>query len=238
MKIKIFILLATIATSCVNQIPQNEKENEHSDAIFQYSTKNGLITNDYIGTLDVKTIKQNGDFGLGTYNMVNGEMVIYDGNVYQVTTQNKINNMSDEVLSPFVVTKFFQSDTVFSIDGNISLDSLKSILTKNIKKPSLPIAVKIKAKFLHLQSRSVDKAENLSTTLDEIVAKQTIFNFDNVEGKIIGFWYPNYFDGVNFPDFHLHVLLNDLSGGGHLLDCVIENPVVEFDYATSVNIIL
>ncbi len=72
--------------------------------------------------------------------------------------------------------------------------------------------------------------------MEEIVAKQTVFNFTDVEGKIIGFWYPEYFDGVNFPGFHLHSLLNDLSGGGHLLDCTIENAIVEIDYASNVEI--
>lgn len=236
MKTLYLVVSALIITSCVNHISKNEKDDNHSDAIYQYSSKNGLLANNYIGDLSVKTIKEKGDFGLGTFNMVDGEMVISDGNVYQVTTKSKINNMHDEVLSPFVVTKFFSSDTTFLVRGGMSLDSLKTVLSNVLINKNTPVAVKIKAKFTSLKSRSVDKAQNLSTTLEEIVAKQTVFNFNDVDGKIIGFWYPEYFDGVNFTGFHLHSLLNDLSGGGHLLDCKLENAVVEIDYASGVEI--
>lgn len=236
MKTKHFIFFILVITSCVNQISKNEKDSRRSDSIYQYSTKEGLLTNQYTGSESIKNIKEKGDFGLGTFNRVDGEMVIFDGNVYQVTTEGKINNMQDNVLSPFVVTKFFKSDTSFSIENKIKLDSLKHILTSVLKDISVPVAVKISAKFESLKSRSVNKVVDPSTTLEEIVAKQVVFDFKNVEGKIIGFWYPKYFDGVNFPGFHFHALTNDLSGGGHLLDCMIENANVEIDYASGVEI--
>lgn len=235
MKTNALLFFALLMTSCVNKIDTKITSINHSDKIFQYSTKNGLLRNNYIGDLTVSEIKKSGDFGLGTFNMVDGEMVISNGNVYQVLTDGRINNMPSETLSPFVVTKFFNADTTFKLIGTYSLDSLKTSLSKMI---SSPTAVNIKANFKSLKSRSVDKVNDLSTTLEEIVAKQTIFNFSNVDGNIIGFWYPEYFDGVNFTGFHLHVLLNDLSGGGHLLDCSIENPTIELDFAPGVNVSL
>ena len=127
MKIRYFVFLALIITSCVNQISNSEKDNKHSDAIYQYSSKHGLLTNNYVGALTVKTIKEKGNFGLGTFNFVDGEMVIYDGNVYQVTTESKLNNMPDNALSPFVVTKFFSPDTFFSIKNRICAITNKTV---------------------------------------------------------------------------------------------------------------
>ncbi|MDA3860259.1 MAG: acetolactate decarboxylase [Melioribacteraceae bacterium] len=236
MKIYFGIILLLITTSCVNEIENNNVDFNSSDNIFQYSSKNGLLNHDYVGDLTLGEIKENGNFGLGTFNMVDGEMVIFDGNVYQVLTNGEINNISSDVLSPFVVTKFFNSDTSFSLPKNLSLDSAKSILAQAINNSSNPLAIKITGKFNTLKSRSVDKVANESVSLDEIVANQTVFDFTNVEGSVIGFWYPDYFDGVNFPGFHLHVLLNDLSGGGHLLDCSFDNATVEIDYASGVNV--
>lgn len=234
----LIILLLLITTSCVSEIENNTSENNNSDDIFQYSSKYGLLANDYTGNLTVGEIKKNGDFGLGTFNMVDGEMVISNGNVYQVLTSGEINDMSDETLSPFVVTKFFNADTSFSLPNNISLDSAKSLLLPLIENISTPFAIKITSNFITLKSRSVEKVADESVSLDEIVANQTEFDFSNVEGTLIGFWYPDYFDGVNFPGYHLHVLLNDLSGGGHLLNCTFENAVVEIDYASGVYIAL
>ena len=232
----IAILLLLIATSCVNEIENNNADINNSDNIFQYSSKYGLLSNDYTGDLSVEKIKENGNFGLGTFNMIDGEMVIFDGNVYQILTNGKINNMSSEVLSPFVVTKFFNTDTSFSLPSNLSLDSVKSLLLPLVKNRNAPLAIKITSNFTLLKSRSVDKVADESVSLDEIVANQTEFNFTNVEGNVIGFWYPDYFDGVNFTGFHLHVLLKNLSGGGHLLNCTFENAMVEIDFASGVNI--
>ena len=237
MKTIITLLLLIILTSCVNEI-NSDIQKLRSDNIFQYSSKNGLLNNDYVGDLSVEKIKENGNFGLGTFNMVDGEMVIFDGAVYQVLTNGKINSMPSETLSPFAVTKFFISDTTFSLPNNISLDSAKSLILPLVKNLNTPLAIKIVGKFKTLKSRSVDKVADESVTLAEIVANQTVFNFTNAEGNIIGFWYPDYFDGVNFPGFHLHVLLNNLSGGGHLLDCTFETATVEIDYASGVNVAL
>ncbi len=237
MKTIISLLFILTISSCVNEI-NTDAEKQKTDNIFQYSTKNGLLKNDYVGTLTVNEIKKNGDFGLGTFNMVDGEMVIQNGNVYQVLTNGKINDMPAKALSPFVVTKFFIPDTSFSLPKNISLDSAKTLLELLVKKYDTPLAIRITGEFQSLKSRSVDKVESLSVSLAEIVANQTEFNFTNVSGTVIGFWYPDYFDGVNFPGFHLHVLLDNLSGGGHLLNCTFGNVTVEIDFASGVNVAL
>jgi acetolactate decarboxylase len=236
-KIILILITSLFVTSCVNDVePINPTIN--SDEIFQYSSKYALLENDYVGDLTVGEIKKNGNFGLGTYNMVDGEMVIFKGAVYQVKTDGTINNMADEVLSPYVVTKFFESDTTITLPNNISLDSLKAILNPFIEEANTPLAIKINAKFNTLKSRSVDKVESESVGLAEIVANQTEFDFTNVSGTVIGFWYPQYFDGVNFPDYHLHVMLNDFIGGGHLLECNFETAIVEIDFASGVVVAL
>ena len=164
--------------------------------------------------------------------------MIFDGNVYQVLTTGEINNITSEALSPFVVTKFFNQDTSFALPSGISLDSAKSLISQVIENLETPLAIKIEGTFKSILSRSVKKVPDESVTLSEIVANQTKFNFSNIEGTVIGFWYPQYFDGLNFPGFHLHVLLDDLSGGGHLLDCTFESVIVEIDYASGVNVAL
>lgn len=230
-----FLLLTAILVSCVNEI-DNEEIEQISDNIYQYSSKNILLEHDYIGDLSVGEIKKNGDFGLGTFNMFDGEMAIIDGNVYQVLTNGEINEMPSEALSPYVVTKFFISDTTFTTLTNISLDSVKAKLLPLVEKLNIPLAIKLTGTFNTLKTRSIDKVSDESVSLAEIIANQTEFDFTSVKGTAFGFWYPQYFDGVNFPGFHLHVLLDDLSGGGHLLDCTFESVNVEVDYASGVNV--
>jgi len=232
MKSTMAVILLSILTSCSNNIGSNSKNNI-TDKIFQYSSKKALITNHYVGNLTVAEIKENGNFGLGTFNMIDGEMVISENNVYQVLPNGEVNNMQADTKSPFVVTKYFEADTTFSIT-DLSLNSLKKMLEPVLSNLSTPFAIKIIGKYKTLKSRSVDKVANESVSLDEIIANQTIFDFTNVEGTLIGFWFPEYFDGVNFAEYHLHALLNNFSGGGHILDCHFDGAVVEIDFASGV----
>jgi len=237
MKKTIGFLLLLLLISCVNEVEQPQTESK-TDDIFQYGTKNSLLTNIYTGNVTVGEIKKEGNFGLGTFNMIDGEMVIYNGNVYQVLPSGKINNMPSAIKVPFVVTKFFNPDTSFSLPNNISLDSAKVILQKIIGHKNLPAAIRINSHFDSLKCRSVYKVKNNSVSLAEIIAKQKIFNFADKEGTVIGFWYPDYFDGVNFSGFHFHVMLKNISGGGHILNCKFRSAAVEIDFASGVNVLM
>jgi acetolactate decarboxylase len=174
-KVISFLIFILLFASCVNEI-DNVGTNFKHDDIYQYSSKNGLLNNDYIGDLTVEEIKEKGDFGLGTFNMVDGEMVIFDGNVYQVSITGEINLMPAESLSPFVVTKFFYPDTSFSLPSNISLDSAKALVNQVIENLETPLAIKMTGTFNSLLSRSVKKVPDYSVTLAEIIENQTKFN--------------------------------------------------------------
>jgi acetolactate decarboxylase len=50
------------------------------------------------------------------------------------------------------------------------------------------------------------------------VKNQTVFDFDDIDGTIVGVWFPDYMAGVNVAGFHLHFIADDHQRGGHLLD--------------------
>ncbi len=56
----------------------------------QVSTSAALVAGPYSGAVTAATILQHGDFGLGTFENLNGEMVILDGHVYQVRGDGKV----------------------------------------------------------------------------------------------------------------------------------------------------
>jgi len=52
--------------------------------LFQVSTSGALVAGVYSGVVNVKAVLDHGDFGLGTFANLDGEMVVLDGRVYQV----------------------------------------------------------------------------------------------------------------------------------------------------------
>src|ERR1700750_3440800 len=52
--------------------------------LFQVSISGALVAGIYDREVSVKSILEHGDFGLGTFANLDGEMVVLDGRVYQV----------------------------------------------------------------------------------------------------------------------------------------------------------
>jgi alpha-acetolactate decarboxylase len=54
----------------------------------------------------------------------------------------------------------------------------------------------------------------------------------------VGFWFPSSMDGVDFAVYHLHLITDSHSAGGHLLDCIVRNATVEIDQTCQFNMVL
>jgi acetolactate decarboxylase len=64
------------------------------------------------------------------------------------------------------------------------------------------------------------------------VKDQAVFEFNGVNGTLVGFRSPDYINGLNVPGYHMHFITADRSAGGHLLDLKVENATVQLDQIT------
>src|SRR5246500_4741641 len=75
--------------------------------LFQISTSGALVAGVYSRAVSVKTILDHGDFGLGTFADLDGEMVVIEGHVYQVRGNGDVSEAPYDTGAPFaVVTRF------------------------------------------------------------------------------------------------------------------------------------
>jgi acetolactate decarboxylase len=58
--------------------------------LFQVSTSGALVAEIYSGVVSMQSILKQGDFGLGTFANLDGEMVVLDGRAYQVQGSGKV----------------------------------------------------------------------------------------------------------------------------------------------------
>ncbi|NLO29340.1 MAG: alpha-acetolactate decarboxylase, partial [Methanosarcina mazei] len=72
------------AESIENSVPAIS--NNASDVLYQVSTIDALLLGVYDGVLPVSDLKTHGDFGIGTFDGLEGEMLALDGNYYQIKT--------------------------------------------------------------------------------------------------------------------------------------------------------
>jgi acetolactate decarboxylase len=198
------------------------------DLIFQTSTIDALMNGIYDGPVTLKELKEKGNFGIGTYNNLDGEMILLDGIFYKVDYTGKVNKMSFSAQSPFAAVTKFRTDKKLS-SNKITFKELQELIDKNIPSENLFYAIKVEGKFSYVKTRSVQKQQKPYPKLVEVTKNQSVFEFTDVEGTLVGIRTPELAKGINIPGYHLHFISKDKTGGGHLLACDIDNAEIMID---------
>ena len=185
--------------------------------LFQVSTSTALVEGLYQGAVSVATIKQHGDFGLGTFEDVDGEMIILDGHVYQALSDGRVLEASDSSLVPFAVITHFTPETTVRLEKITSFEDLVEQIESRRTSNNVFFAVQCKGNFEWVKVRSVCKTPS-GIKFDEVAAAARMFEFQNIAGTVVGFWTPAYASAINVPGYHLHFISDDTKAGGHLLN--------------------
>lgn len=184
----------------------------------------------YDGEMTFGELKQHGDFGVGTFNTLDGEMIELDGQVYQVKSDGVAYPVEDAMKLPFAVVTWFEADQTVQIDRPMDCAQLKEYIDGLLPTPNIPYAIKITGTFGALKTRSVPGQQKPYPPLAEVVKTQPTFDFQNAEGTMLGFRLPAYMDVANAPGYHFHFLTADHQAGGHVLECQVQDVTVGIDY--------
>lgn len=228
----IFILIAIVfclsITGCAR--PQNTTASpEERDTLYQISTLDSLISGNYDGIETAAQVLQKGDFGIGTFEGLDGEMVVLDGTIYQVKATGAVETPDENIMIPFSVVTYFDADTTYTVDQAQNLEELKAILDPMIVKKDRFYAIRLDGNFSAIKVRSVPKQEKPYPVLSDVTSNQPVFDYQQVSGTLVGFWCPDYVGSVNVPGYHLHFISDDRTMGGHLLDVTFTNAQVIID---------
>jgi acetolactate decarboxylase len=213
-------------------------EEETTETLYQVSTIGALLEGVYDGVEEFGTLTERGDTGIGTPEALDGEIVILDGEVWQIRGDGSIRQIDLATRTAFAAVTFFDEDLVFDLDGPVSLSGLEAAIEEALPSRNYPVAVIVKGRFTNLTARSVDAQTEPYPPLVQATASQHLFTFDRTEGTLVGFYLPPYMAGANVAGFHLHYLSDDRTGGGHLLDCTAEGVRVALDITPGVRITL
>lgn len=184
--------------------------------LYQHGTLGGLMQDLMEGTEKIGTLSDYGDFGLGTLEGSNGEVIFLDGVIYHADETGTINQLTGEELTPYAAVTNFESDGEFSI-VDAGDDTVKAEILNKISH-NLFTAVKIKGTFKHMHVRVAPKQVKPYPRFVEIARHQPEFEADQVSGTIVGFFTPKLFHGAAAAGFHLHFISDDRKFGGHVLD--------------------
>lgn len=186
--------------------------------LYQVSTSTALVEGIYQGAVTVGTLREHGDLGLGTFENLDGEMVVLDREVFQVRADGSVRKCDDAVLAPFAVVAQFQPEAVTHLELCPDLRALTFRFDQLRSSDNLFFALRVDGHFDSVRTRVVCKTHN-GVPLVQAAAVQPEFEFRDIKGTLVGFWTPEYAKTMNIPGYHLHFISEDRKSGGHLLQC-------------------
>jgi acetolactate decarboxylase len=192
--------------------------NDHrAGELYQTSLMSALMAGIYEGDMTYGELHKHGDFGLGTFNDLDGEMVGFDGMFYQVRSDGSARPVTDDQKTPFAVVTFFQPERELNLVQPMTKSDLLAMIEKATD-ANLFSAVRVDGTFDQVRMRTVQRQTRPFPPLTEAAKHQAEKVFTNVEGTLAGFRSPIYAQGIGVAGFHLHFLRQDKQAGGHALD--------------------
>lgn len=188
------------------------------DRVYLCAPVNALVEGIYEENIPFSQIKRHGDFGLGTFNDLDGEMVMLDGRIYQIDSEGRVSAVADEQLTPFACVTHFRPSIFAETEAEMEYNPFLGWLSRLLPSPNLFYAIRIDGDFAYLRARSVPRQVCYRPLVD-VAKEQHVFQFYAAAGTLAGFYTPDFMASLNVPGLHLHFLSYDLTEGGHLLEC-------------------
>lgn len=187
------------------------------ETLTQMGTIDALLAGNYDGAAPLAGLTRCGDFGLGTFDHLDGEMIVLDGVIYQVRATGRVLRADMTGSTPFAAVCFFQGKASPGPLGPLDLDHLKAAIDSAYPAANVPLAIRVDGRFARIRIRSVPAQQRPYRPLAEVTKTQTEFEASDVSGTLLGFRMPAYVKGINVPGYHLHFISDDRSFGGHVL---------------------
>jgi acetolactate decarboxylase len=227
----VFVICAVILLGCATL------DRPH-DTVFQVSTIDALLLGMYDGDATIGDVSRHGDFGIGTFAALDGEMVVLDGDFYQITSDGNAHPVSRDAQTPFCAVTFFEPDFSLTIPEAVDYDRLQELVSGRLPTKNIFYAVKVEGTFDEIRVRSVPRQQKPYPPLTDVVKDQPVYTFNNVKGTLVGFVCPGYVKDVNVVGWHLHLITDDRRVGGHVLALSARDLTVTIDETASFSLYL
>ena len=205
----------------------------NNEVINQVSLLQGLTFGDYTGSVTVAELKKMGDIGIGTFDKLNGELIMLDGVVYRAAGDGSVEVVNDEETIPFADVTFFDNDEEQKADAVESIDALKELLNKKVEElgENRFYMVRIDGVFPEMYVRSELAQEKPYQPLAKALeTDQTFYDFEDVKGTVVGLYCPAYMNMLNAVGWHFHFISDDRQAGGHVVDLRGDKATIRWDY--------
>lgn len=194
--------------------------------VYQVSTSGALVQGVYQGCVTVADLLRHGDFGLGTFDSLDGEGIMLDGVCWQARSDGSVHEAPADAEAPFWVTTRFRTDRTERFTNIQGWEDLTGRLDELRDNDNLFVGLRLRGHFQSIHYRVACRAE-AGMDLVSATSHQAEFQLKELSGTLVGFWTPSYARTINVPGYHLHLLSDDHRHAGHVLDLHCDQLDVE-----------
>lgn len=217
---------------------QMQPVQEFADTITHAGLFTDLSKGEYDGFIAVTNLVRYGDHGLGTYDGLNGELIMYSGVVYRADATCHLVHIPATNVTPYAVVTYFQADRVFDVE-KMSKTLFERALDMRRKQDRVPQAVQVSGLFKSITIRSVPFQEKPWRPLAEVIQSDSFMvTLTNVTGIMVGYHYPEYLSMMHPAGYHLHFVDSQRVMGGHVLDFEIAQARISIDHSPDLQVFL
>jgi len=197
-------------------------------SLFQYGIADAFIAGLYEGQLSTDELKKRGNFGIGAPNLIDGELTIVAGKVYQSNANGETFEAPAQLKTPFAFVTNFRAQTIHHLSAIQNINNLFEKIGALLPNPNSMYALHISGRFSKIRTCAFPKlVQKPFKPLSQLLDQQRFFDHKETDGEMIGFFMPDYLSGINITGLHFHFLSHDRKAGGHIVDLTAENLTLE-----------
>jgi acetolactate decarboxylase len=175
-------------------------------ALFRISTSGAHVAGVYDGQVSVKSILEHGNFGLGTFANLDAEMVVLEGQAFQVLGAGQVLEASPDAGVPFAVMTRFSPQVYVNCRPLANFKDLEQCCDRYRLSGNILYAIRLDGHFDRIRTRAVG------------FPAQNEFSFTDIDGTLVGFWSPGLSSVFGVPGYQFYFISKDRKRGGLLLD--------------------
>jgi acetolactate decarboxylase len=176
------------------------------DEVHQTSSMGALLAGVYDGNVTIRELLRHGDFGLGTFNALDGEMLVLDGVCYQLRADGSATIADPDEVAPFATLTWFNADHTIAVSAPIDAAALKAEIDKSVASSNLIAVIRIRGQFSEVHTRTVTAQHKPYRPFTDATEDQHEVRFTNVSGTLAGFRTPEYEQGISVAGYHPHFI--------------------------------
>jgi len=235
----VLVFSSAAVYSSFTRLPTASSIPEGYDILYQVSTIDALMQGVYDGVQPVRETKKHGDFGIGTFDALEGEMIVLDGVVYQAKSDGMIYRVPDNATTPFATVTYFAPDFNATTGRLMNFSEFSTEMSPSLPSQNMIYAVRMQGTFPHMKVRAIPAQQKPYPTLTDAAKNQSVYAYQDARGTVVGFYTPVFFKGINVVGYHLHFISDDRHTGGHILDFEVPlNTAVEYDITPEFEMLL